>query len=125
MCRSGGKSPLAVGENNSTRLLNSKIKTIAGEKQLNSSGGKQLNSAAGMKQLNPSTAYNRLYSRMGFSYLPTWLTPGPGGIFWRLLFEGSSATLGEAVSRNSGACPFYSAPHHPKILELDYLPCPV
>ncbi|GFY05462.1 hypothetical protein TNCV_218441 [Trichonephila clavipes] len=36
---------LAVGENNSTHPLNSKIKTIAEEKQLNSATGtKQLNS---------------------------------------------------------------------------------
>ncbi|GFS75800.1 hypothetical protein TNCV_1848891 [Trichonephila clavipes] len=52
-----------------TKQLNSS----AGTKQLNSSvGTKQLNSSAGTKQLNsalPSTACNRLYSRIGFFYL--------------------------------------------------------
>ncbi|GFY21886.1 c2H2-type domain-containing protein [Trichonephila clavipes] len=82
--------PNCVGENNSTRPLNSKIKTIAGEKQISSSGEKQLNSAAGTKQLNRRketqlgsrnettqlcATVDRLYSRIGFSYL---LTPNNG-----------------------------------------------
>ncbi|GFW20506.1 hypothetical protein TNCV_4547731 [Trichonephila clavipes] len=82
---------LAAGENNSTRPINSKTKTIAGEKQLNSgrkknspqhnllrlhtiSGEKQLNSTGGGKQLNSATGEKSQLCaacdrRIGFYYL--------------------------------------------------------
>ncbi|GFV45410.1 hypothetical protein TNCV_858481 [Trichonephila clavipes] len=88
-----------LGENNSTRPLNSKAKTIAGEKQLDSAPGtKQLDLTGGnnstcQKERNNSTRQDkptqlasrnettqlcpavdrlhRLYSRIGFFYLLT------------------------------------------------------
>ncbi|GFY28016.1 hypothetical protein TNCV_4563692 [Trichonephila clavipes] len=61
--------PRIIGENNSTRPLNSKTKTIAAEKQLNSSGQKQLNSAAGMKQINSAGGCRRLQAVDGSAEL--------------------------------------------------------
>ncbi|GFX86491.1 hypothetical protein TNCV_3727601 [Trichonephila clavipes] len=59
---------------------NEQLNSATGPKQLNSPvGTKQLNSSVGTKQLNSalsSTAYNRLhrlYSRIGFFYLLTFL----------------------------------------------------
>ncbi|GFS91659.1 hypothetical protein TNCV_4866711 [Trichonephila clavipes] len=76
---------LAVGENNSTRPLNSKTKTVAGEKQLNSAEENnstqqyERNNSTQQYERNNSTqqkkptqlcaAVYRLYSRIGFSYL--------------------------------------------------------
>ncbi|GFV76229.1 hypothetical protein TNCV_4673181 [Trichonephila clavipes] len=42
----------------------------------------------------------------------TWLTT-------EISEYGSSVVLGSALSLNSGVCRFYSAPRHPKVLELD------
>ncbi|GFX50815.1 hypothetical protein TNCV_2723981 [Trichonephila clavipes] len=53
---------LAVGENNLTHPLNSKTKTIAGEKQLNSAGENNSNSATGTKQLNSVAGMKQLDS---------------------------------------------------------------
>ncbi|GFT49010.1 uncharacterized protein TNCV_3874781 [Trichonephila clavipes] len=50
-----------VGENNSTRPLNSKTKTIAGEKLLNSVGEKQRDSAPGTKQLDSTGGNNSIW----------------------------------------------------------------
>ncbi|GFW98979.1 uncharacterized protein TNCV_1781981 [Trichonephila clavipes] len=62
------RNAIIIGENNSTRPLNSKIKANAGEKQLNRR--KQLNSSVGMKQLNsapPSTACTAFTAESAFS----------------------------------------------------------